>query len=67
MAGKVIDAYQKYKDSVERENQRKLQNLGVCVAGYDWIREPGSGGYRCAGGSHFVRKEDLETGVREWW
>jgi hypothetical protein len=43
----------------ERENKRqeakvqqKLRVMGVCVAGYRWIKQ--TSGYRCAGGSHFV-------------
>ncbi|TDL30087.1 P-loop containing nucleoside triphosphate hydrolase protein [Rickenella mellea] len=37
--------------------QRKLQQLGVCVAGFRWIKQ--ASGYRCAGGSHFVGNEAL--------
>lgn len=44
---------------VEREKQRqearaqqKLRTMGVCVAGYRWIKQ--QSGYRCAGGYHFV-------------
>jgi DNA repair exonuclease SbcCD ATPase subunit len=32
--------------------QEKLAKMGVCPMGYQWIRQ--SGGYRCAGGSHWV-------------
>ncbi|KAL6302615.1 P-loop containing nucleoside triphosphate hydrolase protein [Sparassis latifolia] len=32
--------------------QAKLRKMGVCVAGYQCIKI--SGGYRCAGGSHYV-------------
>ncbi|KAJ5448828.1 hypothetical protein N7445_003649 [Penicillium cf. griseofulvum] len=41
----------------EQANQAKLQNLGVCVAGYRWIKQ--SGGYRCAGGTHWVSDAQL--------
>lgn len=34
------------------EEQAKLAKMGVCPMGYHWIRQ--SGGYRCAGGSHWV-------------
>jgi SpoVK/Ycf46/Vps4 family AAA+-type ATPase len=44
---------------VEREKQRqeakvqqKLRAMGVCVAGFQWIKQ--ASGYRCAGGFHFV-------------
>ena len=41
----------------EIEAQKKLRNLGVCVAGYRWIKQVG--GYRCAGGAHFVTDAQL--------
>jgi hypothetical protein len=41
------------KKREEEVIQQKLRNLGVCVQGYAWVKQP-SGGYRCAGGSHFV-------------
>ncbi|TFK71611.1 P-loop containing nucleoside triphosphate hydrolase protein [Pluteus cervinus] len=41
----------------EAEAQAKLRRLGVCVAGFQWIKQ--SGGYRCAGGSHFVTDGQL--------
>ncbi|PBK99914.1 P-loop containing nucleoside triphosphate hydrolase protein [Armillaria gallica] len=37
--------------------QAKLRQVGVCVAGYRWIKQ--GGGYRCAGGSHFVSNSEL--------
>ncbi|TVY17684.1 NFX1-type zinc finger-containing protein [Lachnellula arida] len=36
----------------EQQAQVKLRHMGVCVQGYAWRKQ--SGGYRCAGGSHFV-------------
>lgn len=36
----------------EAQIQQKLRSMGVCVAGYEWLRN--GGGYRCAGGSHFI-------------
>ncbi|KAL9584330.1 MAG: hypothetical protein Q9212_002190 [Teloschistes hypoglaucus] len=41
----------------EAAAQRKLRTLGVCVAGFRWIKQVG--GYRCAGGSHFVGDAEL--------
>ncbi|TGO57492.1 hypothetical protein BOTNAR_0200g00080 [Botryotinia narcissicola] len=41
----------------EAQAQEKLRNLGVCVAGYQWIKQ--LGGYRCAGGSHYVSDSEL--------
>ncbi|KAJ3834013.1 P-loop containing nucleoside triphosphate hydrolase protein [Lentinula raphanica] len=42
----------------EEEAQRKLQHMGVCVAGFAWIHQ--GNGYRCAGGSHFVSNHQLD-------
>lgn len=41
----------------EEAVQRKLRSLGICPAGFQWI--PMGGGYRCAGGSHFVSSQQL--------
>lgn len=41
----------------EARVQSRLQQIGKCVAGFQWIRQPG--GYRCAGGSHFVTDAQL--------
>ncbi|KAI2626215.1 P-loop containing nucleoside triphosphate hydrolase protein [Xylaria nigripes] len=35
----------------------KLKKMGLCPVGYEWI--PQSGGYRCAGGSHYIGNESL--------
>jgi len=51
------DALQKRLADEERA-QKKLQQMGVCVAGYRWIKRPE--GYQCAGGSHFVSNADLK-------
>ena len=45
----------------EAKAQAKLQTMGVCVAGFRWIKQ--SKGYRCAGGAHFVTNAEL--GLRE--
>lgn len=37
--------------------QSKLRQMGVCVQGFRWIKE--AGGYRCAGGSHWVGDSQL--------
>jgi hypothetical protein len=39
------------------EAQRKLKTMGVCPAGFRWTKQ--SGGYRCAGGFHFVTDREL--------
>ncbi|KAJ6515608.1 P-loop containing nucleoside triphosphate hydrolase protein [Mycena sanguinolenta] len=41
----------------EAKAQAALRSMGVCVAGFQWIKQ--NGGYRCAGGSHFVSDAQL--------
>ena len=41
----------------ERQAQKKLREMGVCCAGFRWIKQ--AQGYRCAGGSHFVSDAQL--------
>jgi hypothetical protein len=41
----------------EAEAQKKLRKMGVCCTGYHWVRQ--SGGWRCAGGSHWVSEGEL--------
>ena len=37
--------------------QEKLKQISPCPAGFTWHKEPG--GWRCAGGSHFVSDKEL--------
>jgi hypothetical protein len=39
--------------------QSRLRQMGVCVAGFRWIKQ--GGGYRCAGGFHWV--DDSQLGI----
>jgi ATPase family associated with various cellular activities (AAA) len=41
----------------ERVAQKKLREMGVCCAGFRWIKQ--AHGYRCAGGSHYVSDAQL--------
>ena len=41
----------------EEEAKKKLKALGVCPMGYNWIRQ--AAGWRCAGGSHWMSKDQL--------
>jgi hypothetical protein len=43
----------------EAQAQEKLRAMGVCVAGFRWIKQ--SQGYRCAGGTHFV--SNIQLGI----
>ncbi|KAH9863899.1 hypothetical protein J1614_009831 [Plenodomus biglobosus] len=44
---------------VERQKQQKIRMLGPCPMGFTWIKS--SGGYRCAGGSHWL--DDSALGI----
>jgi hypothetical protein len=41
----------------EEQAQKKLRDMGVCEAGYRWIKQ--TGGYMCAGGAHYVSDMQL--------
>lgn len=41
----------------EEQAQVKLRQMGVCPVGFRWIKQ--DGGYRCAGGSHWVGNASL--------
>ena len=41
----------------ERAAQKKLREIGPCPAGFWWVKQ--TGGYRCAGGSHWLPDADL--------
>lgn len=47
------------QDRMKKEEiaQRKLRDLGVCRVGFRWIKQ--GGGYRCAGGAHWVDDSQL--------
>ena len=48
---------QEVRQKREAEVQTRLQQMGVCSAGFQWIKQ--SSGYRCAGGSHYVSDGQL--------
>jgi hypothetical protein len=51
---------QELEEKLRRQalEQEKLAKMGVCPAGFHWIRQ--SGGYRCAGGSHWVSDGQMQ-------
>ncbi|RDW66353.1 hypothetical protein BP6252_09988 [Coleophoma cylindrospora] len=51
-------AEERARRAAEEKAQEKLRRTGVCVQGFRWVRQ--LGGYRCAGGSHFVSDAQLE-------
>jgi hypothetical protein len=55
---KKLEELERQKRAIEEERkkqmkvQAKLREMGVCPVGFHWIKQ--HGGYRCAGGAHFV-------------
>ncbi|KND87588.1 NFX1-type zinc finger-containing protein 1 [Tolypocladium ophioglossoides CBS 100239] len=43
----------------EAEMRKRLQASGLCPMGFQWIKQ--NGGFRCAGGSHFVSETQLAS------
>ena len=50
-AQRALEEKQKQAEK-ERKLQQKLREIGKCCMGYSWLKT--SGGYVCAGGSHYV-------------
>lgn len=48
----LIEMRQRQKDEMEMQVQQKIAQMGVCMMNYRWLKVPG--GWRCAGGSHFL-------------
>ena len=44
--------------AVEKKVQTKLRVLGLCPMSFHWIKQ--QGGYRCAGGSHWISDYEVE-------
>ncbi|KAK0188469.1 P-loop containing nucleoside triphosphate hydrolase protein [Armillaria mellea] len=55
-----LQARREAEEKARKEAQRvqtKLRQMGVCVAGFEWIKQ--SDGYCCAGGAHSVSNAEL--------
>ncbi|KAK0188464.1 P-loop containing nucleoside triphosphate hydrolase protein [Armillaria mellea] len=55
-----LQARREAEEKARKEDQKaqaKLREMGVCVAGFRWIKQ--SDGYCCAGGAHFVSNAEL--------
>jgi hypothetical protein len=48
----------KMKTKEEEQLQEALLVMGLCPAGYEWIKE--GDGYRCGGGSHYCTNEEIK-------
>lgn len=58
---KELDRRMKEKEERRKKEelaQIKLRELGVCMAGFKWIKQVG--GYRCAGGAHWVDNSRID-------
>ncbi|PTB51882.1 hypothetical protein M431DRAFT_498162 [Trichoderma harzianum CBS 226.95] len=42
----------------EVAKQAKIRALGICPAGFNWIKQ--NGGYRCSGGSHYLSDAEID-------
>jgi SpoVK/Ycf46/Vps4 family AAA+-type ATPase len=51
----IIEGEERAKQ--EAAMKQKLMALGVCPMGWEWIKQ--NGGYRCAGGSHYMSDGDV--------
>lgn len=54
---KAREEAEKLKRQKEARAQEKLRYMGICPAGYHWIKQ--AGGYRCSAGGHFVTDSQL--------
>jgi hypothetical protein len=56
----ALKAQREAEAAARKEEQRvqaKIREMGVCVAGFRWIKQ--ASGYRCAGGYHFLSNAEL--------
>ncbi|KAK0239335.1 P-loop containing nucleoside triphosphate hydrolase protein [Armillaria nabsnona] len=56
----ALEAQREAEEKARKEEQKaqtKLREMGVCVAGFHWIKQPH--GYRCAGGTHYISNAQL--------
>jgi len=54
---KAREEAEKLKRQREAQAQERLRHMGICPAGFQWIKQPG--GYRCSAGGHFVTDSQL--------
>ena len=55
----VIEYKKKVKSEEEARCQQALREMGRCPMDYEWLKE--EGGWRCAGGSHYVSDDDIAS------
>jgi hypothetical protein len=57
----ALERERKREKELEAARQRTLHKIGNCVMGYRWLRR--SGGWQCAGGSHFCSDAELAAAL----
>uniref|UniRef100_A0A0G4HGQ9 RanBP2-type domain-containing protein n=1 Tax=Chromera velia CCMP2878 TaxID=1169474 RepID=A0A0G4HGQ9_9ALVE len=55
----LIAERERVKEEEERKVQEKIRAQGRCPMNFDWL--PVNGGYRCAGGTHFISHADVKN------
>jgi hypothetical protein len=53
----LIEQRKKEKSEEEARCQQALARMGRCLMDFEWLKE--DGGWRCAGGSHYVSDADI--------
>lgn len=60
---RMEEALKRQKEEEQRKRreeakvQQKIRDLGICPAGFRWIKQ--ANGYRCGGGAHFLSNAEL--------
>jgi hypothetical protein len=56
---KLLLEMERAKSEEEKRIQDKIKHMGKCPMDFEWIKE--DGGYRCAGGSHYLTDAELQN------
>lgn len=59
----MSDTRERGEREKEEKAQKYLREMGVCILGYVWLRQPF--GWRCAGGDHYISDQQLEAYVNK--
>ena len=55
----AVEEVRRKKTAAEEEALQRVRAMGLCPAGFDWIKI--EGGYRCGGGTHFASDADVSN------
>jgi replication-associated recombination protein RarA len=56
---KLLEYERQVQDEKEKERQAAIKHLGKCPMLFAWL--PVAGGYRCAGGSHYLSSSEVDS------